>query len=304
MACTDFNIRILVDNRVDDGLIQEHGFSVWIEASGQRILFDTGQGTALGHNAKQLGCDLGRTDMLVLSHGHYDHSGAVSHVVRTAPSSRMFCHSNAFLPRYSIRPGEAPRLLSMPFSDGKAFLDVSDSRITWVTGPLMIGPDLGVSGPIARLHPLEDTGGPFFLDPEGRHPDPIRDDMSLWIAGEHGLIIITGCCHAGLINTVEQIRTTSGIEKVFAIIGGFHLLNASSQRLETTCAAIRSWNPEIVIPCHCTGDKAQASLVESLGSRVIPGYAGLRFSASRLPDAVKADLRSAALPPGAAGRRS
>jgi 7,8-dihydropterin-6-yl-methyl-4-(beta-D-ribofuranosyl)aminobenzene 5'-phosphate synthase len=71
-----------------------------------------------------------------------------------------------------------------------------------------------------------------------------------------------------------------------------------------TCSAIRSWNPEIVIPCHCTGDTAEASLVETLGSRVIPGYAGLLFSASRFPDAVKTGLRFAALPPGAAERRS
>ena len=277
MPCNDIQIRIVVDNKGSAGLVEEHGFSVWIEVSGHRILFDTGQGKALIPNAAMLGCDLKRIDMLVLSHGHYDHSGAISQVLQIAPDIKMFCHAASFLPRYSIRPGETPRNISMNLSDKEAILDISANRVHWVTAPHRIIPDVGISGTIPRIHPKEDTGGPFFLDPEGRHPDLIKDDMSMWIHTDRGLIIITGCCHAGLINTVEHIRSVSGVDKVFGVIGGLHLVNASRERLEATCSALRKWNPEFVIPCHCTGEEAITYLCNELGTKVTPGYAGFEL---------------------------
>jgi len=277
MVNNDIRIRIVVDNKGRGGLVEEHGFSVWVEVSGHTILFDTGQGKALLSNASKLGCDLRQVDMLVLSHGHYDHSGAVSQVLQIAPTTRVFCHAASFLPRYSIRTGEAPRTISVSLSDKEAILNLPAKRLHWVTGPLQIIPDVGISGPIPRIHPLEDTGGPFFLDPEGHRPDLIRDDMAMWMQTDRGLLIITGCCHSGLINTVEHIRTISGVERVFGIIGGLHLVNASSERLEATCAAIRKWNPEFIIPCHCTGEKATQFLCDELGAKVTPGYAGLEL---------------------------
>jgi 7,8-dihydropterin-6-yl-methyl-4-(beta-D-ribofuranosyl)aminobenzene 5'-phosphate synthase len=275
VACNDIRIKILVDNNAGAGLVEEHGFSVWLEVSGHRILFDTGQGKALAPNAIQLECDLSLVDTLVLSHGHYDHGGAVSQVLRMAPASRLFCHAGSFLPRYSIRPGEAPRTISLPLPDTEASLGLPGNRAQWVNEPRQIIPDVGISGPIPRVHTWEDTGGPFFLDQEGHHPDPIKDDMAIWMKTDRGLLIITGCCHSGLVNTVKHIRSVTGVGAVFGIIGGLHLLNASRQRLEATCAALREWNPAFVIPCHCTGEGAIAFLSAELGTLVTPGYAGL-----------------------------
>ncbi len=278
MAATDIRITILVDNRAMEGLMEEHGFSAWLEVSGQRILFDTGQGKALFHNAAMLGCELKRTGSLVLSHGHYDHCGAAAEIVRLAPDADVVCHCNAFLPRYVIHPGAPTRLISMPLPTAKALFDLPDSRISWVNGPQMLADGVGISGPIARLHPLEDTGGPFFLDQEGIQPDPIRDDMSLWLDSGSGLIVVTGCCHAGLINTVEQIRQESGVEKVRGIIGGLHLADASDERLRATCRVLGEWGTEFVIPCHCSGERAQSFLQRESGAEVSPGYAGLELA--------------------------
>ncbi len=278
---SDVQIRILVDNRADKGLVEEHGFSVWLEVFGRKILFDTGQGKALLPNADTMECNLELIDALVLSHGHYDHSGAVADVVQRAGSSRIFCHANAFVPRYSIESGEPPRNIAMSLHNGEALFSVPDNRVRWVTRPRMIASGIGISGPIPRLHPLEDTGGPFFLDPEGRHSDPIRDDMAMWIETDRGLVILTGCCHSGLINTVEHIRAVSGVEKVYGVIGGLHLVNASRDRLESTCHALRQWNPAFVVPCHCTGEEAQSYLRVALGERVISGYAGFGFNTSQ-----------------------
>lgn len=274
MAGNDLRIRILVDNKAGAGLVEEHGFSAWIEVGGHRILFDTGQGKALVPNAARLGCDLSLVDTLILSHGHYDHGGAVSQVLRVAPASRVYCHAGAFLPRYSIGPGEAPRTISMPLSAREAILGLPAERVHWVVGAGQIVPGLGISGPVPR-HSGEDTGGPFFLDQQGCYPDPIQDDQAIWMHTKDGLLIVTGCCHSGLLNTVQHIRRVSGVKRVFGIIGGLHLANASPERLEATCAALRRWDPAFVIACHCTGPDAVAFLGAQLGGKVIPGYAGL-----------------------------
>jgi 7,8-dihydropterin-6-yl-methyl-4-(beta-D-ribofuranosyl)aminobenzene 5'-phosphate synthase len=277
VACTDVQITIVVDNKSCGGLAAEHGFAVWIAVPGHRILFDTGQGAALLANAARLGCDLSQVDTLVLSHGHYDHGGALSSVLNSAPTCRVYSHAGAFVPRYSVRPGEAPRTISLASSDRDAILALSPTQVHWVCEPDQIIPGIGLSGPIPRVHPMEDTGGPFFLDPDGHRPDRLEDDLALWIKTDRGLVIITGCCHAGLINSVDHIRSVSGVERVFGIIGGLHLVNASKDRLMATCSALRNWTPEFIIPCHCTGAEATAFLCEQLSSTVIPGYAGFKL---------------------------
>lgn len=280
---TDIRITIVVDNHGCGGLLEEHGFAAWLEVPGHRILFDTGQGKALAPNAAALGCDLRLIDTLVLSHGHYDHSGAVSPVLQSASACRVCCHPGAFVPRYSVRPGEAPRTISVASTDQEAILALPSHRVQWANGPQQVFPGIHLSGPIPRVHPLEDTGGPFFLDSDGNRADTLEDDLALWITTDRGLIIMAGCCHAGLINTVAHVRAVSGIDRIFGIIGGLHLLNASSARLEATCAAIQQWLPEFVVPCHCTGEVATAMLRNELGTAVSPGYAGfgLVFTESR-----------------------
>jgi 7,8-dihydropterin-6-yl-methyl-4-(beta-D-ribofuranosyl)aminobenzene 5'-phosphate synthase len=278
MACAEVHIRVVVDNQGFAGLAEEHGFAVWIEVSGHRILFDTGQGQALVPNAALLGCDLSLVETLVLSHGHYDHSGAVAALLQIAPAARILCHDGVFVPRYSVRPGEAPRFIAMAEPAKETILTLPPRQVHRLFGPQMITADVGISGPIPRVHPLEDTGGPFFLDPDGRCADPLEDDLALWIATDRGLIIVTGCCHAGLINTVEHIRAVSGVERLFGIIGGLHLANAAHDRLKATCAALRAWQPEFIVPCHCTGKGATVVLGEALGGTVVPGYAGLALT--------------------------
>lgn len=278
MADYAFRLRILVDNQGGDHLLGEHGFSVWIETAGQAVLFDTGQGDALAANAAVLGCELGRLNALVLSHGHYDHSGGVSRVLQTATAARAYCHAGAFVPRYRVCSGEVPRSLAVAAADKAALLGLPAQRLYLVAGPMRIAPGIGLSGPIPRRHPLEDTGGPFFLDPDGHRPDPLEDDLALWIETACGLVIVTGCCHAGLINTVAHLRAVSGRDEVCCIVGGLHLLNARSARLEATCSALRGWNPDVIVPCHCTGEVATARLRAELGEKVVAGAVGLELT--------------------------
>jgi 7,8-dihydropterin-6-yl-methyl-4-(beta-D-ribofuranosyl)aminobenzene 5'-phosphate synthase len=274
MESTQVKITILVDNHAGDDLIAEHGLSVWIEAEGRRILFDTGQGGALAANALSLGVDLGEADALVLSHGHFDHTGGIPHVLKTARCIDTYCHSGAVLPRYSIRNG-TPKPIHMPRDCLAAIDSLPWHRLHWVQEPLRLTGKIGLTGPIPRETSFEDTGGPFYLDPEGRRTDAIEDDLALWIRTDKGLVICVGCCHAGVVNTLNHILRLNPDSKIRAVIGGMHLLNASEKRLDRTIAALRSLMPELVVPCHCTGEGSIERMKDALGSRTVSGRAGM-----------------------------
>jgi len=150
-------------------------------------------------------------------------------------------------------------------------------RLHWVTQPVLLSERIGITGPIPRETIYEDTGGPFYLDPEGKRPDPIDDDVALWIRTDEGLVICAGCCHAGLVNTLNHVRRLTNGSKLRAIIGAFHLLNASDQRLEQTMRRLQSISPDTVVPCHCTGERAFEALNKVLRSRLFSGNSGMTF---------------------------
>jgi 7,8-dihydropterin-6-yl-methyl-4-(beta-D-ribofuranosyl)aminobenzene 5'-phosphate synthase len=273
-------ITILVDNQAASGLAAEHGLSVWIEWVGKRILFDTGQSGVLDSNARLLGVDLTETEVLVLSHGHYDHTGGISQALRHNQRVNVFCHPEAMQqPRYGIRNGTA-KPIHMPDESRTAIENLPAQNLHWVSQPVWLSDKIGITGAIPRETIYEDTGGPFYLDPEGKSPDPIEDDLALWICTDDGLIVCVGCCHAGLVNTLHYLCRLTRQDKIYVVIGGFHLLNASDQRLKLTLGALQSFSPSMVIPCHCTGEKATNMLKAVFGGRVMPGYAGATFELS------------------------
>ncbi|MBN2703140.1 MAG: MBL fold metallo-hydrolase [Pontiellaceae bacterium] len=270
-------VNILVNNSAQGGLAVEHGFAVWIEAGGKRILFDTGQGNALKPNAELMQLDPERADVLVLSHGHYDHTGAVDYVLERNPEIQVYAHLEIFRERYSLHPCVPPKEVSMPSEQRLVTANLPDSKLHWVREPTSIAPGVWLSGPIPRNHPLEDTGGLFYLDSNGETPDDIPDDLSLWIETPRGLLVVCGCCHSGLINTLNYARSVSGIEKVWGVVGGFHLKHASEERLAATVEGLREINPEFIVPCHCTGSEAVDYLKKNLSIPVQAGFAGFEL---------------------------
>lgn len=269
-------ITILVDNQAGQGLAGEHGFALWIEAGTERILFDTGQGSALADNARKLGVGLERADRIVLSHGHYDHTGGIPEATSRAPQAEVYCHPGVVLPRYSIRNG-TPKPIQMPRESMTALDKLSVHRLHWVQQPVRLAEDVGITGPIPRETGFEDTGGPFYLDAEGKRPDPITDDLAVWIRTSAGLVVCVGCSHAGLVNTLNHVLRLNPGSKIRAVVGGFHLLNASVERVDRTIAGLQSLKPDRVVPCHCTGEDAAKRIGAAFGHDALLGQSGMRL---------------------------
>lgn len=270
------DVTIVVDDRALGELLVEHGLSLWIEGEGDRILFDTGAGAALAANADLLGIDIGSATSLVLSHGHYDHTGGLPSALERARGVHIYCHPSAVEPRYSIHERTA-RAIHMQPAAAAALKALPSERLHWVTGPVAVSASIWLTGPIPRDTSYEDAGARFFLDPAGERPDHIDDDMALWISTPEGLVVCVGCCHSGLVNTLRYVRRLSGDTRIRAVIGGFHLLAADEHRLHETAIALLSISPAMVVPCHCTGERACETLADALGGRVSPGRAGAKY---------------------------
>lgn len=277
MSSDQVRVTLVVDNQAEGDLIPEHGLSMWIETDGKRILFDTGQGTVFDNNTRVLGIDVENTDALVISHGHYDHTGGIEQVLQRSPATmEVYCHSEVVKPRYSIRNGEAVPI-QMPRPCMAALDKLSRQFLHWAPQPMMLSETVGITGPIPRITDYEDVGGPFFLDQEGVRPDPVNDDMALWIQTEKGIVVCVGCCHSGIVNTLEYVKHLSLGKRIRAVIGGFHLVNASPRRMEKTISALKEIAPDVLVPCHCTGDDAFDDIQRGLGDKVVNGQAGKIF---------------------------
>jgi 7,8-dihydropterin-6-yl-methyl-4-(beta-D-ribofuranosyl)aminobenzene 5'-phosphate synthase len=252
------------------GLLAEHGFSLWLETRDHRELFDTGQGLALGHNAEALGIPLAAVDAVVLSHGHDDHTGGLATAVSGRRGLPVYAQPEVMSPRYARREGEV-REIGMPAAARRALTEHVDFRSSRVPRP--VGGGVRVTGAIPRLTEFEDAAGTFYLDADGHEPDPLIDDQAAFVETEAGTVVLLGCGHAGVVNTLRQVEAlTTG--PICAVIGGMHLGAASPERIESTAHALVDRGVRCVVPCHCTGLPATAALARALGDRCAPGHVG------------------------------
>ena len=268
-------LTILSDNTATPPLEPEHGFAVWLATPTAKILFDTGAGPAMLRNAEALGVDISEADAVVLSHGHYDHTGNLAEVLRRATRAKLFAHPGVTRPRFSIH--DAPKSIGMPRDAREAVLAMGGARRQWVMRPTEIDAGVWLTGPVPRETDFEDAGGPFYLDAEGREPDVIPDDLSLCAGTAGGWVVCLGCCHAGVVNTLQYILRELGGKKILAVIGGMHLRHATSERLERTTTALKVYDIPQFYPSHCTGEAATAFLAQRFPQAVRPGFAGLKI---------------------------
>jgi 7,8-dihydropterin-6-yl-methyl-4-(beta-D-ribofuranosyl)aminobenzene 5'-phosphate synthase len=266
-------ITVLADNCVSaPGLLAEHGLCFLIEADGRRILFDTGQGRVLRDNLSALGISLHPLDALVLSHGHYDHTGGLPAVAEDTTPGAVFFHPSALEQRFA-RGGRPPfRAIGIP-ERSRDVLQGWSGRAVWTRNATEIVPGVWCTGEIPRYREENEGEAPFSLDQDGLRPDPLADDQALFIETKQGLVIVVGCAHAGVANTVDHVCRLAGRDRIYALAGGLHLGKASHKRLEETGNALGRRGFQCLAPCHCTGMQGHAylrcrfhSLVRDLGA--------------------------------------
>jgi 7,8-dihydropterin-6-yl-methyl-4-(beta-D-ribofuranosyl)aminobenzene 5'-phosphate synthase len=273
-----FTLRCVVDNNTPDTafLQAEHGVAFVIETPTAQILFDTGQsGDVLVHNAAQLGLDLHRIDALVLSHAHYDHTGGLEALLQNSrPALPLYAHPDLFRERFSIKDGQ-PRSIGLRIAQ----TDLAQRAVLRLsTDPVEVVPRIWTTGEITARTEFEGRSPHHFIRVnKGWIPDPYRDDMALVLEAQSGLVVICGCCHAGLLNTLAHIRRMFDNKQIMAIVGGTHLANVDSAALERTSTVLRvtgaGHSPDLYLN-HCTGKRALAELNRTLGASVHPCPAG------------------------------
>jgi 7,8-dihydropterin-6-yl-methyl-4-(beta-D-ribofuranosyl)aminobenzene 5'-phosphate synthase len=246
----------------------EWGFAALVEADGRRLLFDTGARpeTVLA-NARELGVDLSGVSDVILSHHHGDHTGGLLALRRALMKdhpralSRCFVGRGIFLPR----PGEAGRDANETLAS-KAPYEATGGRFVEVGEPTEVGPGAWLTGPVPRKHPERNWSGRGRVrTAEGLAEDTIPDDMSLVLDTERGLVVVSGCGHAGVINTLEFAREKVREAPVFAVVGGLHLFDADAAALDWTADRLRGMGLRHLLGAHCTGIEAVHVLRGRLG---------------------------------------
>jgi 7,8-dihydropterin-6-yl-methyl-4-(beta-D-ribofuranosyl)aminobenzene 5'-phosphate synthase len=272
-----------------NNLLAEHGLSMLVMAyqgkEKHTVLFDTGY-TSVGvpHNVEFLEVDLDEIEALVLSHAHMDHTGSLFTVLdqidKTIP---LVVHPEAFVsPRYfGLDDG---RKLRFPRTLVKADLEHRKVELVVSKAPTLIARDLvAVTGEVERVTDFEKGLPNALLERNGKvEKDPIADDQSLVLNLKgKGLVVISGCAHAGIINTILHAQKITGISEVYAVMGGFHLSGPVFEPIiEETISELKQLNPAVIVPMHCTGWKAIERFSQEFPASFILNSVGSKFTLS------------------------
>lgn len=272
----EIRITTLSENTANYGFLGEWGLSILIEGDGVRVLMDTGLSFTAVHNAGLMELDLATIDRIVLSHGHADHTGGLQDVLNLKGDVEVIAHPDIWTDKYTRRAPSTERNISIPFT--REELEGLGARFNLTRESVRITDHIMTTGEIPMSTDYEAIDSHLFVrDGDEIKPDPLADDLALIIDADFGLVVILGCAHRGMINTLHHARTLTGKEPVYAIIGGTHLIGASEERMERTIADLREMGIQRLGVSHCTGFPASTQLAQAFEDSFFINNAGTRL---------------------------
>ncbi len=274
----ELHITTLSENTAGLGnFLGEWGLSILVETDGPNILFDTGQSISASHNAEILGIDLSQIDKIVLSHGHFDHTGGLRQILRKIGKEiEIIAHPDMWQAKYATREGE-DRYIGIPFQ--RQELESLGARFNLTTESVRLTDNIMTTGEVPMATDYEEIETYLVVKEDaGFKPDKLLDDQALIINTEPGLVVILGCAHRGIINTLYHAQQLTGVKTIDTVLGGCHLMDASEERVWLTIAALKELGVQRLGVSHCTGLPASAIMAQEFGDGFFFNNAGTILS--------------------------
>lgn len=290
-------ITTLAENLAAMGCLGQAGLSFllqFLDARGdeRKVVFDTSDNKeALMFNMKHLEVDLNDVDCVVLSHGHHDHTAATVEVVEAAGGVKVYAHPHTFLPRFYESKIGRRRQIGAPKGEGLEEIEKSGGEVILTTEPTEVAPGVWTTGQVERVTKFEralplSQGERLIVIADGEEiEDRILDDQSVWMKVDGvGPFVITGCAHAGPVNTLLQVQRLGNFKQIHALVGGTHLVGRSDKYLEQTVRELKRFGLDLISPCHCTGFKAQTRLWQAFPDAFVLNFCGRVIEAEKMPE--------------------
>jgi len=265
-------IVFLCDNRAQGPFVAQHGLAAWVEVRGRRFLWDVGPNGLWLENADRLGIVPENAEAVLLSHGHYDHTGGLRAVVARTGGLRVLGHPDIFLQRFSVRKGER-RPIGFPLP--RKEVEDLGAVFELAEGARRLDDGIWLTGEVPKRTEFE-VPEESFRTPSGE-VDLLRDDQALVIGTDEGLVVLLGCGHSGAVNTVMYSLELTGERRVLALVGGMHLQDAPEERVRKTAEGLQKLGVERIVAAHCTGWRAACRLAEAFGERFVYAAAGMEL---------------------------
>jgi len=281
-------ITVLSTMLADGDELGEWGFAALVEVDGRRILFDTGAKTdVVLKNLQTMKLDLADVTDVVLSHWHWDHNGGFMTLRRELAAKNPRALSRAHVARgfFDSRFGTPPQVEQNQMIRVRPDYEAGGGAFVIHAQPAELQPGVWLTGPVPRRHPERNwSGSTRVRAADGVREDTIDDDMALVVDTASGLVVVTGCGHAGVINILEHARTFVRPAPVHALIGGIHLFRASDETLAWTAGKLREFKLAHFIGAHCTGVETVYRFRRDVGigrAQCVVGAVGAEFELGR-----------------------